>query len=305
MRHRKKFNIKFEDIISVENLLQAWREFLSGKRNKPDVRVFSRHLIDNIIQLHDELANGSYQHSGYVDFFITDPKLRHIHKAEVRDRLFHHAIYRQLYPFFDKTFIYDSYSCRNNKGTHKAINRFRQMSQMISQNNTKTCWILKCDIKKFFATINHKILIDILENYITDKQTMALLKNVIYSFENSPSTGLPLGNLTSQLFINVYMNKFDQFIKHHLKAKHYIRYSDDFVFFSRDKNWLVSIVPIIQSFLNIELKLELHPRKLSISTLASGVDFLGWVHFPHHRVLRTTAKRRMMKRIREYPTCET
>lgn len=179
------------------------------------------------------------------------------------------------------------------------------MAYLVSQNNTKICWVLKCDIQKFFANIDHKILKTILANYIPDNNILWLLDRVIDSFEVNKNKGLPLGNLTSQLFVNIYMNKFDQFIKHRLKAKYYIRYADDFVVLSRDKDWLISIVSIMQDFLNTELKLNLHPQKLSISTLSSGIDFLGWVHFPHHRILRTTAKRRMIKRIREHPTYET
>ena len=158
-----QFIHSYIDIISLDNLLLAWREFIVGKKNKKDVQLFSRYLIDNIIQLQQELNNFTHQSSGYVAFNISDPKPRNIHKASVRDRLLHHAIYRQLYPFFDQTFTSDSYSCRDNKGTHKAINKFRSMALKVSNNNTKTCYILKCDIKKFFANINHTTLKDILK----------------------------------------------------------------------------------------------------------------------------------------------
>ena len=146
---------KFEDIISVDNLLEAWREFVKGKRGKKDVQDFSLHLADNIIALNRELTSKTYRHGGYKAFNISDPKPRSIHKANVRDRLLHHAIYRILYPFFDRVFIADSYSCRIGKGTHKALNRFRQFAFVVSKNNTRTCWVLKCDIKKFFANIDH------------------------------------------------------------------------------------------------------------------------------------------------------
>ncbi len=127
----------------------AWGEFLNSKKKKKDVQEFSLRLMDNIFSLHFDLANLAYKHSNYQAFKINDPKPRIIHKASVRDRLLHHAIYRVLYPFFDKTFISDSFSCRENKGTHKAITRFRVFSQKVSQNNTKTCWTLKGDIRKF------------------------------------------------------------------------------------------------------------------------------------------------------------
>jgi len=156
----------FEDIVSLDNLLEAWKEFLKGKKKKKDIQGFSFRLLYNRISLHRDLVHHTYKHGGYQAFNISDPKPRNIHKASVRDRLLHHAVYRILYPFFDKTFISDSFSCRNGKGTHKALNRFRSVAFKVSKNNTKTCWILKCDIKKFFASINHSILINILRNYI-------------------------------------------------------------------------------------------------------------------------------------------
>ena len=167
---------KFEDIISIDNLLFAWEEFIKGKRNKKDVCEFSFYLMDNILSLYEDLKNHVYKHGGYQRFSINDPKPRIIHKADVRDRLLHHAVYRILYPFFDKTFISDSFSCRNNKGMHKAINRFGDFSRIVSKNNTKSCWILKCDIKKFFASVDQKTLIEILQKHITDKNILNLLE---------------------------------------------------------------------------------------------------------------------------------
>ncbi|MBP6908750.1 MAG: group II intron reverse transcriptase domain-containing protein [Candidatus Pacebacteria bacterium] len=289
----------YDSITSLENLYASWREFQNGKRYKNDVAVFSRNLDVHIYNLHQELKGKSYAHSAYEAFKINDPKPRDIHKALVRDRLLHHAIYRVLYPFFDAKFIYDSYSCRMGKGTHKAMERFRVFSRKVSRNNTRTCHILKCDIRKFFASIDHDILKQILAKHVNDRDTLALLGNIIDSFntEGRKNIGLPLGNLTSQLLVNVYMNKFDQFVKHTLKAKYYIRYADDFVFLSEDKIYLETLISIISDFLESRLKLALHPDKVYIKTLASGVDFLGWVHFPHHRVLRTATKRRMMRNL--------
>ena len=291
----------YDDIISLENLLGAWKEFVKGKRKKPDVQEFSLRLMDNIISLHEDLRRKVYLHGDYQAFRISDPKSRSIHKASVRDRLLHRATYRKLYPFFDRTFIADSFSCRNEKGTHKAINRFRRFIWKVSKNNTKTCWILKCDIKKFFASINHNILLEILTPRIQDENILWLLRQVVESFNaiDFVGVGLPLGNLTSQLFANIYLNEFDQFVKHRIKAKFYIRYADDFVILSENKTWLEEILPRIKNFLQDELKLEIHPDKIFIKTLASGIDFLGWVHSPNHRVLRTSTKRRMFKNLWE------
>ena len=291
---------KFEEIISVENLLEAWREFLRGKRGKRDVQEFQLRLMNNILALHTDLASGTYRHGGYLAFKINDPKPRDIHKATVRDRLLHHAIYRKLYPFFDRTFVADLFFCRNNKGTHAALNRFRSLVYAVSQNHTRTCWVLKCDIRKFFASIDQEILLAILRERIPDDDLVRLLKEIIESFSSTlPGIGLPLGNLTSQLFVNVYMNEFDQFAKHKLKARYYIRYADDFVVLSENRRWLDAILPEIAFFLERRLRINLHPEKVFIKTLASGVDFLGWVHFPNHRVLRTTTRRRMILRLKE------
>jgi RNA-directed DNA polymerase len=292
-----KFNNNYNCIISMDNLLEAWKEFLCGKRLRKDVQEFERNLMDNILSLHRDLKNRIYKHSSYYAFNVSDPKSRNIHKASVRDRLLHHALYRTLYPFFDRTFIFDSYSCRLDKGTHKAINRFRDFSYQASQNHTKTVWVLKCDIRKFFASINHNILLNILTEYIYDKDILCLLSEIIVSFNTKLNTGLPLGNLTSQLLVNIYMNKLDQFAKHNLKAKYYIRYADDFIFLSQDKSWLENILVKTEYFLWNNLKLQMHPDKISIETIASGIDFLGWVHFPDHRVIRTVTKRRMFRTI--------
>lgn len=297
----------FEEVISVGNLVLAWKAFEKGKKNKVDVLKFSERLMDNILALHYDLASRMYTHGGYKAFKISDPKPRDIHKASVRDRLLHHAIYRMIYPYFDKKFIRDSYSCRNGKGTHKATSRFKQHCNKVSKNNTRTCWVLKCDIRKFFANIDHRILMDILEKHIEDKDILWLLRGVVVSFNTKGKTdkGLPLGNLTSQLLVNIYMNEFDQYMKHVLKAKWYIRYADDFVMVSCNKKELEQSLSKISHILKEKLELELHPGKVSIKTLSSGIDFLGWVHFPTHSVLRTSTKRRMIKRIKECPEDKT
>jgi len=292
---------KYEEIVSIDNLLLAWQEFLRGKRKKYDIQEFSLRLMDNLFSLHRDLIHHTYKHGGYQEFKINDPKPRVIHKAAVSDRLVHHALHRLLSPFFDKIFIADSYSCRRHKGTHRAANGFRKYFYQASQNNTTSCWVLKCDIRKFFANIDHQVLTKILTTYIPDKNILKLLETVIESFSTiqDKRLGLPLGNLTSQLFANIYLNTFDQFIKHNLKAKFYLRYADDFVFLSADKDWLEKQISEVGRFLSDELKLELHPDKIFLKTLASGVDFLGLVNFPDHRSLRTSTKRRMIRKIKE------
>ena len=263
--------------------------------------------MDNLINLHNDLTSRKYKHGFYHAFKINDPKPRDIHKASVRDRVLHHAIFRILYPYFEKKFIFDSYSCQVNKGTHKAIYRFRKLSKTVSVNNTKTCWVLKGDIRKFFANIDHQVLKDILRRYIVDEDIFWLLGQVIDSFSagDQKGVGLPLGNVTSQLLINVYMNEFDQFMKRELKVRYYIRYCDDFIILHQDKSYLGALLPQISEFLGSELKLSLHSDKVFVKKLSSGIDFLGWVHFNHHQILRTATKRRMFRKLKENNTKET
>ncbi|OGE21761.1 hypothetical protein A2778_04805 [Candidatus Daviesbacteria bacterium RIFCSPHIGHO2_01_FULL_40_24] len=291
----------------MENLLVSWQEFLKGKRKRKDVAKYSFRFMDNILKLHHDLVNKTYKHGAYYAFKINDPKPRDIHKATVRDRIIHHVIYRILYPYFDKKFIFDSYSCRNDKGTHKALNRFKELAGKTSQNHTKTVWVLKCDIRKFFANIDHRILKNILKQHIVDEDILWLLEHIIDSFntESKAGVGLPLGNVTSQLLINVYMNEFDQFLKRKLKAQHYIRYADDFLVLHQNKFYLVDLIPQISAYLESKLKLNLHKDKVFLKRFSSGVDFLGWIHFPYYRLLRTSTKRRMLKRLKDSPTKET
>lgn len=303
---RIQFSHNYEAIISIENLLEAWIEFSADKDKREDVAEFRLRLMKHLLQLHKDLKNRTFVHGPYMPFKINDPKPRNIHKATVKDRILHRALYRKLYPFFDRTFISDSYSCRIDKGTHRAFKKFSEFARQMSRNHTKTVWVLKCDIRKFFASVDHQILSDILNSYIPDQDIIHLLNQIIGSFHSSnPNIGMPLGNLTSQLFANIYMNKFDQFIKHRIKAKYYIRYADDFVILNTNRKLLLSIITDIGKFLKESLHLSLHPNKTFLKTFASGVDFLGWTHFPDHRVLRTTTRRRMMNKCNDEPKFET
>ena len=175
----------YHQTISVENLLVAWEEFIITKKKRTDMRLFARYLIENISALHTDLSNFTYKHASYERFNIQDPKQRIIHKASVRDRLLHHAIYRILYPIFDKSFIYDSYSCRLNKGTHKAVERLGQFNRKVSKNYTGPCYALKCDVKKFFDSVNHQILLDLIRRKVPDSDTLWLIETIINSFNKS------------------------------------------------------------------------------------------------------------------------
>jgi len=300
------FDVKYLEIIKIENLLVTWERFLRGKRHKRDVMIFQAKLADNLTDLYYSLANYTYTHGPCSAFNISDPKPRNIHKATVRDRLLHHLIYKELYPYFDKKFIYDVYSCRKNKGVHRALNRFRYFARKVSKNNSRTCYILKCDIQKFFANIDHQTLIKILKRHIGDPQIIWLIGRVIFSFHSSRlDIGLPLGNLTSQLFVNIYMHEFDMYIKQELRIKYYIRYGDDFVILADNRENLNSLLLKIREFLQKELRLTLHKYKVCIKTYASGLDFLGWIHFPHYRQIRIATKRKIIRRLKGYPERQT
>ncbi|MCX6810000.1 MAG: reverse transcriptase domain-containing protein, partial [Candidatus Berkelbacteria bacterium] len=304
----------FDQIISKRNLLVSWQEFREGKKNKVDVQVFEHNLAENLISLHDDLKNKTYHHGHYISFYIHDPKLRQIHKASVRDRVLHHAIIRVIESVFENIFIFDLYSSRIGKGTHKAVLRLKEFAWKLSRNDTKTVWALKCDIRKFFHSIDHKILFDLISKKISDPDLLWLLEEVIASYPSGArfacvganieretaacGRGTPLGNLTSQLFSNIYLNPLDHFIKRTLKEKYYIRYADDFIVLSCNRDHLASMIPIIRSFLAEKLKLELHPDKIVLRKWNQGIDFLGYIVFPHHILLRTKTKKRMLRNIR-------
>jgi len=262
---------------------------------------FERSFEDNLFALQKSLLNKTYHHGGYRSFFVNDPKKRHIHKASVSDRIVHHLLYNYLYNIFDKTFIYDSYSCRLGKGTHKSVRRLSQYIRKFTKNYTRPCFILKCDIKKFFASIDQEILYKLLLEKIKDQDMLWLLRQIIFSFnsEKGKGKGIPLGNLTSQVFANIYLNELDQFIKHNLKIKYYIRYADDFVVLSDQKSELEKLINKIEIFLTSKLKLSLHDKKRTIRNYRHGIDFLGYITLPHIILPRTKTKRRLMKKINE------
>ncbi len=263
------------------------------------MQVFEFGLEDNLFKLHQELTSKTYRNTAYASFYITDPKLRHIHKASVRDRVVHQALFRVLYPLYERKFIFDSYSCRIDKGTHRGVARLERFLWQVSRNRQKPSYALKCDVKKFFDTVDHKILLELIAYKSYDLSTTWLIRQVVGSFETSPGKGLPLGNVTSQLFSNIYLNELDQFVKHKLKVRHYVRYCDDFVILADNKEYLESLVPKLAEFLREGLKLELHQKKVILRKYGQGIDFLGYVVLPHCRVLRTKTKARMLRKLHQ------
>jgi len=294
--------MNYNELITVENLFQAYYEFRKGKRKRVDIQIFERNLEDNLFSLYLSLKNNTYRHGVYEEFYVNDPKRRHIHKASASDRIVHHLLYKYLYDVFDKTFIYDSYSCRLDKGTHRGVKRLEKFARIVSRNYSRNCYGLKFDVKKFFANVDYEILFGLLKNKITDRDILTLLFGLIESFHSEDLAsqdrkGIPLGNLTSQIFANIYMNQHDQFIKHKLKIKYYIRYADDFVILSTDKEYLSQCIDTSQQFLFDNLKLELHPQKIIISKFTWGINFLGYIVLPHYILPRTQTIRRMFRKI--------
>lgn len=288
----------YKKLISKESLLQAWRNFLSGKTNKKDAIDFWRNLEDNLFELHHDLRENNYQHGKYEKFIIRDPKRREIHKANVRDRITHQLIFSYLRPIFEKRFIFDSYASRVAKGTYRAVQRLRSFCKRENSRGRQGCWILKCDIEKFFDSIDHQILFSIIRKQVKTPDILGLIYKVIKSFEIKPNKGLPLGNLTSQLFANIYLHEQDYFIKHTLHLKYYIRFNDDFVIVHKDKNFLESQIFLIQKFLSQKLLLSLPQNKIFLRNFFWGIDFLGYIVLPNGILLRAKTRKRMLNKIK-------
>ncbi|MBI2040659.1 MAG: hypothetical protein HYT16_01020 [DPANN group archaeon] len=283
----------YAEFCSMENLARAFRKARKRKTTKPYVIEFEKNLNENLTNLQTELFLHTYKPKPLKTFTIRDPKTRKISKSEFRDRVVHHALCNILEPIFEKIFICDSFANRKFKGVHKALERFDYFKRKVSSNNTKCCYVFKADIKHYFEEVNSDILIKIISKKIKDAQIIHLIKLILQNYESKEvGAGMPLGNLTSQFFANVYLNELDYFAKHELKIRHYIRYVDDFVILHRNKNILEIYKNKINGFLKLRLKLELHPDKCRIKQLTTGIDFLGFRVFYYHKLLK---KRTLIK----------
>jgi retron-type reverse transcriptase len=303
----KTYKNLFDRITSFDNLLLASENAQIGKRFKESTANFNLNLEKELLKLQVELKQMTYKHGGYRDFFIYDPKKRLISAAPYRDRVVHHALCNIIEQLFDKTFIYDSYACRKGKGTHKAVDRYTEFSR-------KNKYVLKCDLQKYFQSIDHEILFEIISEKIKCEKTLWLIKEIIGSRNDKSyifyfqqdnlftpchrKKGIPIGNLTSQFFANVYLNGFDHFVKKELGVKYYIRYVDDFVLLDNFKERLHEAKKKIEEYLD-KLRLKLHWRKSRVYRVKDGINFLGYRIFPTHRLLKKENALKMRRRLKE------
>lgn len=289
----------YDKVIALPNILMAWEQFASGKSNRKEIIYYWKHLEDHILDLHQELYSQTYQHSEYTQFVVQDTKKRIIHKACVKDRIVHQLVFDYVDALFEKKFIYDSYASRKEKGTHRAVKRLQFFCDRTYGSHSKGCWILKCDIKKFFDSVDHDILYTLIKKAIKEKSLLDLIKKIIDSYDTKRGKGLPLGNLTSQIFANIYLHEFDYYAKHQLRIKKYIRFSDDFVVVSDDKEYLQRVRVAFQMFLKYKLKLVLPQEKTSLRKYHWGVDFLGYIVLPNAILPRTRTRRKVLKKIKK------
>jgi retron-type reverse transcriptase len=299
----------FDEICSFENLHSAYLKARKCKRYKKEILKFGFNAEKNLLKLKKRLETQTYKHGGYREFVVNDSKKRTIKAAPFADRVVHHALCNIIEPIFDKTFIFDSYACRKGKGTHKAIKRVKTFLRSLafaererereSKNTIRGIYCLQCDISKYFDSINHEILFEILQKKIADKKVLRLIQEIIDSNNFETGKGIPIGNLTSQLFANVYLNELDQFVKRDLKRGYYLRYMDDFLILGTDKRELWQAKDKIAEFLKNGLDLNLHPKKAEVFPARTGIEFLGFRIFAAYAVLRQSTLKRFAKKMKE------
>ena len=300
----------YAEICSPENLVLAYRKARKGKSKKQYVKEFEANLDENLQKLRHDLETQTYEPRELRRFILRDPKTRVVYSSDFRDRIVHHALCSIVEPIFEKTFIYDSYANRKGKGTHAALKRFDQFKRKVTQNgrlvknaaddNMVIGHVLKADIKHYFDTVDHKVLLSLIRRKIKDEKVLWLARKIIENHEcKIPGKGMPIGNLTSQLFANIYLNGLDHFVKEELKAKYYLRYMDDFVILHRNERTLKIHKSMIDEFLKT-IKLELHAEKSKVFPLHHGVNLLGFRAFYHYKLLKKSNIRAIKKRLQKF-----
>lgn len=261
---------------SLSQIWHSWQKFQRGKRKSSEMEEFSYHLEENLSNLHFDLESGHYRHGTYREFTVCENKKRSIRVASIRDRVIHRLLYDYLVRIYDHTFIFDLWSCRKSKGLTAAIMR----AQKFLSNNPKS-FVWRVDIKKFFDNVDQNVLMQILERKIRDRGTLSLLNEVIKSTDK----GIPIGNLTSQIFANIYLNEMDRYIKNELEIKHYLRYGDDFIILSPDLDQLRGFRTSVMAYLSDSLKLSINTQADIITKAKEGIHFLGVEIYPSGRRL--------------------
>jgi len=290
----KSYKNLYPKLCSFSNLEKAFEKAKEGKSTLPYVLEFEKDFTNNLLLLKHELETLTYSPKPLTRFVIHDPKTRVIRKSIFRDRIVHHAIVNILEPIYEKVFIDDSYANRVGKGTVAALQRFDRFQRKVSRNGTLVkCarnnnmirgYAFKADIKQFFDSVDQELLMHILRRKIKDRKVRELICSILKNFHDKEK-GMPLGNMTSQFFANVYLNELDYFVKHTLKMKYYLRYVDDFVIIHESKETLQECKEKIENYL-VSLKLELHQNKSKIFSMHSGIGLLGFRVFYYYKLLR-------------------
>jgi len=305
-------------LFSMENIYRAYRRCRKHKRRTVNAMQFEQNLEENLVSLHEELASGAYRPGRSVAFLVEKPKRREIFAADFRDRVVHHVLVGRLEPRWERWFIHDSYACRKGKGTHTGVERLRSFTRKVTANDTRRAWYLQLDVRGFFIGIDRDILYQRLAVKESDPAVLWLIRTLLFHeptenyllrrtrksdpsansgqafeqlpahktlFKAAPHCGLPIGNLTSQFFANVYLDALDQFVKHHLKARYYLRYCDDLVLLSTERAVLERWEIEIAAFLSDELHLTLNDRR-RLRPVSDGIDFLGYIVRPDYLLVR-------------------
>ena len=284
----------FYPTVALSNLWLAAHKAWRGKKDKPRIAAFYFNVEEELLRLQQELITKNYTPQPFRTFMVFEPKRREIAAADFRDRVVHHAICNILEPHFENTLIHDTYACRVGKGTHVAVARAQHFSRRFP-------YFLKCDIRKYFASMDHNILKHLLARHIKDRRMLALLEVIIdHAPPNSTSgKGVPIGNLTSQHFANLYLGELDHFLKDHLGVRGYVRYMDDFLIFDWSKKRLHILHTKIQAFLLDRLALTLKERATVLAPVSEGVPFLGFRIFPRMIRLQQGGATRFRRKYRQ------
>lgn len=309
--------------LSLENLYRQYYRCRRNKRNTVNALRIEAEQEKNLIALREALLDRTYRPGRSVCFFATRPKLREIFAADFRDRVVHHLLVDYLERIWEPVFIHDSYACRKGKGVHAGVRRLQRFLRQVTGNGSRRAWYLQLDIHNYFMRIDKDVLFGLLAAKRMDEAALWLTHLLVYHdctadyvmrgnpalieampahktlFRAAPCKGLPIGNLNSQFFANVYLNGLDQFVKHELKCRHYLRYCDDFILLSTDREQLVAWRGLIETYLADTLKLALNPKERLVP-VSNGIDFLGYVVRRDHLLVRRRVVNHLKEKLRAH-----